>query len=188
MAGSPKKRDGASCADASASLFAASPTTSVVYACNLPAPSLHGRTPPLDLSGQLPSKIGRDFEGEFVLSSYPGGQVAIVKSGGEKLIMQFRWICVTANVSIGSVWRFFVKDSLPKPLLRMAGDSARLPLRIRGRRRSQSARKPLLTARLRCGPHDQALASGRNADMLSLRFGTRKVTRLDADGWASANS
>lgn len=166
-----------------ASLFAASPTTAVVYACNLPAPLIHGRTPPLDLSGQLPSNIGREFESDFVSSSYPGGQVAIVKTGGEKLTMQFRWICVTAHASIGSVWRFFVRirsrnlwyewRAIPHDYLFGSGGSA--VLNPPGNLFLPLASDAGLTVRL---AHPDGMLT-----CFPCTLGRVKVTRLDADGW-----
>ena len=89
------------------SLFEPSPTGSIVYACNLPAALVDGTLGVLDVSGRLPSKIGRDLEDDFVAVSFPGGQAAIITAGGELAVIRFRWVCLTAHVSIGAVWRCF---------------------------------------------------------------------------------
>jgi|GEM_PF-2915543 len=88
-------------------LLAPRPTSSIVYACNLPA---EGDDPAavLDVSGQLPSEIGRDLEDGFLAASLPGGQTAIITPDGERVTIRFRWFCLTAHVSIGAVWRCFV--------------------------------------------------------------------------------
>ncbi len=85
------------------------PTGSIVYACNLPAALGNGPLAVLDVSGRLPSKIGRDFEDDLLAGSFPGGQVAIITAGGERAAIYFRWVCLTAHASIGAVWRCFAR-------------------------------------------------------------------------------
>ncbi len=92
-----------------ASLLDASPTSAIVYACNLPAFRPGGRTPPLDISGQLPMTISGYLEGDFLAASLPGGQAAMIGAGGERIAVQFRWVCVTSHASIGAVWRCYMR-------------------------------------------------------------------------------
>ena len=91
------------------SVLHASPTSRIVYACNLPASPGEGRTAALDSGGQLPNCIGRDLEENFVAGSFPGGQTAIIASDGERTAIQLRWVCITAHFSIGAVWRCFAR-------------------------------------------------------------------------------
>ncbi len=91
------------------SLLAPCPTSCIFYACNLPTARVDSRTAPLDVSGQLPSKIGRSSEGDFLAASLPGGQAAIIASDGVPVSVQFRWVCITAHFSIGAVWRCFAR-------------------------------------------------------------------------------
>jgi hypothetical protein len=88
-------------------LLAPNPTSSVVYACNLPADG-DGPAANLDIAGELPSEIDRDLEDGFLAASLPGGQTAIITPDGELATIRFRWICLSAHVSIGAVWRCFV--------------------------------------------------------------------------------
>jgi hypothetical protein len=90
-------------------LLEPSATTTLVYACNLPAPRLGDRTAPLDFVGQLPEMIGPEAEGDFLAASFPGGQAAVIGGDGERLAAHFRWLCVTAHASIGAVWRCFMR-------------------------------------------------------------------------------
>jgi hypothetical protein len=92
-----------------ANLLAPHPTSSIVYACNLPAAGDDDSAAVLDVSGQLPNEIGREFEDSFLSASLPGGQTAIVTADGEQVTIRFRWICLTAQASIGAVWRCFVE-------------------------------------------------------------------------------
>jgi hypothetical protein len=91
------------------SLLAACPTSSIVYGCNLPAAPWDSRTALFDVSGQLPGKIGRDLEGDFLAASYPGGQAAIIYGDGRRIMLRLRWVCLTAHFSIGAVWRCFAR-------------------------------------------------------------------------------
>ena len=91
------------------SLLEPCPTASIIYACNLPAALVDGPLGVLDVSGRLPSKIGRDLEDDFLAGSFPGGQAAIIAAGGERTAVHFRWACLTAHVSIGAVWRCFAR-------------------------------------------------------------------------------
>ena len=93
-------------------LLAPNPTFSVVYACNLPADG-DGPAANLDIAGQLPSEIDRDLEDGFLAASLPGGQTAIITPDGELATIRFRWICLSAHVSIGAVWRCFVSMGCP---------------------------------------------------------------------------
>lgn len=88
-------------------LLAPQTTSSVVYACNLPA----GGDDP---AGELPGEIGRDHEDSFIAASLPGGQTAIVTPDEKEAALQFRWI-YTSHSPIGAVWRCYV---------RMGGDRA----------------------------------------------------------------
>jgi hypothetical protein len=89
-------------------LLAPCPTSGIVYACNLPAGGIGPDAVP-DVSCQLPDEIGRDLEDSFLAASLPGGQTAAVTLEGDEVAMQFRWICLTSHVSIGAVWRCFVR-------------------------------------------------------------------------------
>ena len=88
-------------------LLAPNPTSSVVYACNLPADG-RGSAAILDIAGQLPREIDRDLEDGFHAASLPGGQTAIITPDGELATIRLRWICLSAHASIGAVWRCFV--------------------------------------------------------------------------------
>ena len=88
-------------------LLAPSPTSNVVYSCNLPADG-DGPAAILDIACQLPSEIDRDLEDGFLAASLPGGQTAIITADGERATIRFRWICLSAHTSIGAVWRCFV--------------------------------------------------------------------------------
>ena len=90
-------------------LLAPHPTSSIVYACNLPAAGNDDPAAVLDVCGQLPGEIGRELEDSFLAASLPGGQTAIVTPDGAQVTIRFRWICLTAHVSIGAVWRCFVR-------------------------------------------------------------------------------
>ncbi len=90
-------------------LLAASPTACIVYACNLPAALKDRRARLLDISGRLPGKIGRDAENDFLATSLPGGQAAVIAPNGERVAFQLRWVCITANFEIGAVWRCFAR-------------------------------------------------------------------------------
>jgi hypothetical protein len=102
-----------------ASLLEASVTTSAVYACNLPAPrdgdenQALASLPP-DPCGALPGKIEGNFEAAFLKASLPGGQAGVISRQGERDTVKFRWICVTANASIGAVWRCFAQMGAPR--------------------------------------------------------------------------
>jgi hypothetical protein len=165
-------------------LLEASPTTTLVYACNLPALRPGGLQAPLDFVGQLPNSIGPEAEGDFLAASFPGGQAAIVGADGERIAVQFRWLCVTANASIGAVWRCFMRvgarasgsfwRAVGHDYLFEAGGGAALnapqlvnaPL---GRGAALSFKLLHPEGLLTCFP----CGSGRV-----------KVTRLQADGWA----
>jgi hypothetical protein len=83
------------------------PTSTIVYACNLPAAENEAAAV-LDVGGQLPNEIGRDLEDGFLAASLPGGQTGIITPDGERVPIRFRWICMTSHASIGAVWRCFV--------------------------------------------------------------------------------
>lgn len=91
------------------SLLAASPTSSIAYACNLPAGQRDDRPGLFDVSGRLPDRIGSGIEGDFLAASFPGGQAAVIAPDGERVTLQLRWICLTANFAIGAVWRCFAR-------------------------------------------------------------------------------
>ncbi len=91
------------------SFLAPCATTSIVYACNLPAVLEDSSLAMLDVYGRLPNEIGRHLEDDFLAGSLPGGQAAIVAADGEPIAIQFRWVCLTAHFSIGAVWRCFAR-------------------------------------------------------------------------------
>ncbi len=162
-----------------ASLLRAAPSSAIVYSCNLPA---QARAAPLDFCGQLPAAIGRDLEGEFLAVSLPGGQAAIHAADGERLAVQFRWICLTAHASIGAVWRCFVRlrarasggpwRAVEHDYLFEAGGRAALnaPSAVR------APLGPALNVRL---VHPEGRLT-----CFPCQAGLVKVTRLEADGWA----
>lgn len=86
------------------------PTETLAYACNLPAlgPRAHH-----ELSQPAPGASGSEAEASFLAVSLAGGRVAIVTAGGKPGAILFRWVCVTANPSIGAVWRCFMKLCTP---------------------------------------------------------------------------
>ena len=87
------------------------PTENIVYACNLPA-----RAPHDHLEQRLqaePHTAVSAAEAQFLAASLPGGQAAIVMSNGKSAAIVFRWTCVTANASTGTLWRCFAKLCTP---------------------------------------------------------------------------
>jgi hypothetical protein len=90
-------------------LLAASPTSCIAYACNLPAVMKDRRAGLLDVSGRLPAKIGSDTENDFLSTSLPGGQTSVIAPDGKRITLQLRWVCLTANFAIGAVWRCFAR-------------------------------------------------------------------------------
>ena len=93
-----------------AKLLAPKPTSSIVYACNLPAGE-PGPAAFVAVCGELPSEIGHDLEDGFLAASLPGGQTAIITPDEQEAALQFRWICLTSHSTIGAVWRCFVRVS-----------------------------------------------------------------------------
>jgi hypothetical protein len=91
-------------------------STSISYACNLPA-SWAGCGVPQAQSPQqasdFPGVIAREGERSFLQASLPGGQVPIALTDGSRAAIAFRWACVTAHASIGAVWRCFLKLNTP---------------------------------------------------------------------------
>jgi hypothetical protein len=170
-----------------ASLLEPSVTTHVVYSCNLPPlTGQKGRGalphPPLDRSGMLPSKIGRDLEAVFLTASFPGGQTDVVTKDGARSTIKFRWVCVTSEPSIGAVWRCFVQardnnegewNALPGDYLFDAASGSLL--------NSPSGPKiPLLNG----GQPELSLNHPTGMPTsLPCRSGRVKVTHLSADGW-----
>ena len=87
------------------------PTEAVVYACNLPAPA--SRTHPEQSQAALPGPAGSGDEASFLAASLPGGQAAIVTAGSRPAAIAFRWVWVSASVSMGTVWRCFARLRTP---------------------------------------------------------------------------
>ena len=89
-------------------LLAPSPTSRIVYACNLPA-GTEAQAALLDVSGHIACEIDGDLEETFLAASLPGGHTAIVTSDREVAALHFRWMCLTSHLAIGAVWRCFVR-------------------------------------------------------------------------------
>jgi hypothetical protein len=168
----------------SSDLIDASPTTTLVYACNLPVLRPGSLSAPLDFVGQLPNIIRPEAEGDFLASSFPGGQAAIIGVDGERISVQFRWLCVSAHASIGAVWRCFMRvgarasgsswRALEHDYLFEAGGGVVLnpPQAVR----VQLGLGTALSIKL---VHPEGLLT-----CFPCRSARVKVTRLEADGWA----
>jgi hypothetical protein len=149
------------------------PTETITYACNLPAPAPHGQTE------RAPAAFAT--EAEFLAASLPGGRAAIVAAGGKPGAMLFRWLCVTANASRGTVWRCFAKLCLPQtaPAWSEVGKdyafeaAGGFPFNVPGNVRVQAQGSSFKIAfpegKLTCFPAQSGLV---------------KVTQIEADGWA----
>ncbi len=93
------------------SLLEPQATSNIVYTCNLPAH--YGRSagnlaPAENLAG-IEKAVERGIEAEFLAASLPGGQVAMVSPEGVGMTVRFRWVCLTADASLGAVWRLFAR-------------------------------------------------------------------------------
>ncbi len=88
-------------------LLAPNPTSTIVYACNLPAES-DGQAAASDADVDLPDDIDRELEDHFLDATLPGGQTAIVTPDGEQVALRFRWLRLALHASTGAVWRCFV--------------------------------------------------------------------------------
>jgi hypothetical protein len=167
-----------------ANLLEASPTASLVYACNLPAYRRGDSPAPLDVAGQLQNTVGADGERDFLAASLPGGQTAITGPDGERLAVQIRWLCVSEHTTIGAVWRCFLRMGARASgalwravehdyVFEAGGGTVLNPPR--------DARAPL-------GPSAALDVKLMHPDGLPTCFPCRsgrvKVTRLQADGWA----
>jgi hypothetical protein len=92
------------------SLLSPTPTTVVTYACNLPSPfAAKGHVAPLDERGTLPLTIPPAFEPAFLRASLPGGQTELFTKTGERGLLKFRWVCLSAERFIGSIWRCYIQ-------------------------------------------------------------------------------
>ena len=96
------------------SLLDPSPTTEVIYACNLPAPirgdgSLAAGQLFLDASGTAPEIISLPESDDFVRMSLPGGQIDLYRAEGPDIRVKFRWLLVTSGRFIGSLWRCYAQ-------------------------------------------------------------------------------
>src|SRR5579864_8546153 len=82
-------------------------TAHIVYACNLP-----GKGAPAAGSDIFANRIEPGLEFEFLANTLPGGQVAIFPHSQKSGLLRIRWLCLTENSSIGSVWRCFLQARL----------------------------------------------------------------------------
>ncbi len=155
------------------------PTENLAYACNLPAPAPEAhpdRSPPQT----LPHPAVSAAEAQFLAASLPGGQAAIVTSGGKPAALVFRWTCVSANASIGMVWRCFTKLCTP---------SAASPWTATGYDYVFEAPGGFLVN----APESHRIAVGGSTFKLThpegrltcfpAQSGRVKITRMAADGW-----
>jgi hypothetical protein len=163
-------------------LLEATPTSTIVYCCNLPGQA----TPaPLDFCGPLPAPISRDLESEFIAASFPGGQTVVHTADGERLSVQFRWICLTAHVSIGAVWRCFARLRSQRP----GGFWGAVEHDYLFEAGGWAAVKTPGAARVSLGPAldiDLYHPEG-GLTCFPCQSGRVKVSRLESDGWAKRN-
>jgi len=92
------------------SLLEESATSNIVYACNLPAPASFENEALAYATGNA-DEIAPGIERAFLRTSLPGGQTRIISEEGAPVSLRFRWVCISAHSSIGSVWRCFVQSS-----------------------------------------------------------------------------
>ncbi len=151
----------------------------VAYACNLPAPA--PRAQPEHSLPPMPHAAAFEAETPLPAASLPGGQVAIVSTGGRRGAIQLRWACVTASASIGAVWRCFLKLSAP---------SAASPWTPVGHDYVFEAASGFLvnepgSLNVRLGGSWFKLTHpGGKLTCFPSHSGRVKVTRISADGWA----
>ena len=129
----------------------------------------------------MPDAAGPEAEAAFLAASLPGGRIAIVTAGGKRGAMVFRWAQLTANASIGAVWRCFMKLCAPP---------AASPWTAVGHDYIFEAGGGLLVST----PGSQRIALGGSSFKLThpdgkltcfpSHSGLVKVTRISADGWA----
>lgn len=95
----------------SRSLLAPVATTEITYICNLPAQTAHyaGLDCILDNRGGFADSIARGDEIGFLALSLPGGQTVVFDSEGKRHVVALRWVCVTADGSIGAIWKCYVQ-------------------------------------------------------------------------------
>ncbi len=157
------------------------PTTSIAYACNLPA-AWPGQKEPCGSArpgGQPPAgTVEPEAEAAFLASSLPGGQVSIVSDGGIRNTISFRWVCLTAHTSIGAVWRLFL-NLRPSGVWTAAGHDYVFEAGGGALLNGLGNLTIVLGGRAFTLTHPEGKLT-----CLPSKLGRVKITQLTADGWA----
>jgi hypothetical protein len=160
------------------------PTGEVAYACNLPSPfSARGQGALLDDWGTLPATIPGSFEPEFVMASLPGGQTELFTETGERALLKFRWVCLSAERFIGAIWRCYIQiRQRGKATLWSAIERDYFFCSDTGIALGASSPSTMLTADI-AGERPITLIL-QSLTQFECASGRVKVTRLSSGGWA----
>jgi hypothetical protein len=90
-------------------LIEPSPSKTVVYGANLPAPPPNTRLQQADCPGAAGTSIAPRMERAFLQCSLAGGHIRLAKDDGEERGFALRWLCISAQVETGIVWRCFAR-------------------------------------------------------------------------------
>jgi hypothetical protein len=117
------------------------------------------------------------------MASMTGGQTAVVTPQGERRNLRFRWMCLSACASIGSVWRCFIQTAGQRALTPWRAVNLDYILEADGR--SLLKAKPggleITLGETEGGAtlhHPEGTITG-----FCCRSGRVKITKLSSDGW-----